>query len=115
MYAIRVVLQPDRQTASGAAQQLCDMASERIRRDARPGVEHVSLVPSPPLLMAMTFVTAANLMEAEKVAAGAWAEWLDRTWFAGWRLSSCTADLTLGVWAASQAPFQPDGGGLGAG
>lgn len=91
------------------------MATERIRRDAQPGVEHVSLVPSPPLLVAMTFVMAANLLEAEKLAAATWAQWLGRTWFEGWRLASCTADLALGVWAVSQAPFQPDGGGSGAG
>ncbi|CAM5229322.1 hypothetical protein SALBM311S_12961 [Streptomyces alboniger] len=80
------------------------MASERIRSDAQPGVEHVSRVPSPPLLAAMTFVTAANLLEAEKVAPNARAERLDRTSFAGWQLTSCTADLPLGVWAAHKPP-----------
>ncbi|NEC88373.1 hypothetical protein [Streptomyces sp. SID12501] len=112
MFAIKVVLQPDRQAASGTAQQLCDMASERIRCDAQPGVEHVSLVASPPLLMAMTFVVAISLLEAEKLAAAAWTEWLDRIWFGGWRIASCTADLALAVWAVSEAPFQPDDGGF---
>lgn len=84
------------------------MASEQIRNDEQPGVEHVSLVPSPPVVMAMTFVVAADLVRAERLAASAWAEWLNRSCFDGWRLASCTADMALGVWAA-QASFLPDG------
>ncbi|WP_411139209.1 hypothetical protein [Streptomyces sp. C10] len=76
-------------------------------------MEHVSLVASRPLVMAMTFVMAANLWEAEQLTVSAWAEWLDRSWLDGWRLASCTADLTLGVWAA-QASIMPDGGAFGA-
>lgn len=113
MYAIRVVLQPDR-WASRTAQQLCAVASERIRQDAQPGVEHVSLVASRHRVLAMTFVMAADLWEAEQLAASAWAEWLDRSWLDGWRLASCAADLALGVWAV-QASIKPDGGMSGVG
>ncbi|MGW1954899.1 hypothetical protein ACWCPI_19480 [Streptomyces sp. NPDC001920] len=112
MYAIKVVLQPER-GASRTAQQLCDLACERIRREGQPGVEHVSLVPDPPLVMAMTFVMAGSLAEAEQLAAAAWAEWHRRGCLHGWRSTSCTADLALGVWAA-QAPFLSDGGAFGA-
>lgn len=77
-------------------------------------MEHVSLVASRHRVLAMTFVMAADLWEAEQLAASAWAEWLDRSWLDGWRLASCAADLALGVWAV-QASIMPDGGMSGVG
>ncbi|MGW6912667.1 hypothetical protein ACWGB8_02410 [Kitasatospora sp. NPDC054939] len=99
MYAIKVVLQP--RTGDGSAGcRPWGEAAERIRSDPRCGIAHVSLVSVPPHLVAMTFVTAADLLAAEELAGEAWRSWLRGERFTGWRLLSCEGDLQLGVWAA---------------
>lgn len=100
MYAIKAVLVP-KVSARCPGEQFCGRsATERIRRDPQPGIEHVSLVSDPPWVTAMTYVLAADLREAELLAASAWSQWLARDWIDGWRLVSCSGDLALGVWAA---------------
>ncbi|NUK00330.1 hypothetical protein HRW23_13955 [Streptomyces lunaelactis] len=99
MYAIKVVLAP-KASARPPGEQFFGAATERIRRDPQPGIEHVSLVSHPPWVTAMTYVLAADLLEAELLAASAWSQWLTQAWLGSWRLVSCTGDLTLGVWAA---------------
>ncbi|MET9666778.1 hypothetical protein ABZY19_15540 [Streptomyces sp. NPDC006475] len=101
MYAIKVILQPE-ESAQSSGRQPCDGAADRIGRNPQPGIEHVSLVPRPPHIVAMTFVAAGDLRAAEQLALSAWTFWLTETRFAHWRLICCAADLPLGVWAAEE-------------
>lgn len=109
MYAIRVVLRSGG-NAPGGGQPDWDVIAVRLRQDPQPGVEHVSLVATPPDIVAMTFVVADGLLLAEAVAGSAWGVWLTRAWLAGWQMISCKGDLGLGVGAAAEPPFLRDEG-----
>ena len=108
MYAIKVVLEPEEGTL-GMEQRVCDVAASWLRRDPQPGAEHITLVSTPPYVVAMTFVVADDLLEAESVAVAAWTYWLTRAWPTGWRLYSCAGDMPLGVLAAAELCFPNDG------
>ncbi|MEU5365723.1 hypothetical protein ABZ354_20020 [Streptomyces sp. NPDC005925] len=106
MYAIKVVLEPEESTPV-MEQRACDVAASLLRGDPQRGAEHITLVSSPPRVVAMTFVSARDLLEAECLALTAWTAWLTRTWPTGWRLYSCAGDLPLGVMAAAELYSDP--------
>ncbi|MFI9274840.1 hypothetical protein ACIGXM_29625 [Kitasatospora sp. NPDC052896] len=89
-------------------QNLCDVTAPRLLRSPQSGVEHVTLVSTPPGVTAMTFVVADDLLAAERAAVTAWARWLTRAWPRQWRLVSCAGDLQLGVLAAMEWYFPDD-------
>ncbi|KJY32171.1 hypothetical protein VR44_16450 [Streptomyces katrae] len=108
VYAIKVLLQSPYDARTTGARSSADIG-ERILVDPQPGIAHVSLVPLSSQVVAMTFVVAADLGAAERLAAEAWDTWLGREWSADWKMSSCGADLLLGVWAAAE-PFVQETG-----
>ncbi|MFE4589000.1 hypothetical protein [Streptomyces laurentii] len=107
MYAIKVVLRP-RECVPALERRLCREAGERTREDPQPGIVHVTLVSTPPNVVAMTFAVAPDLLAAERVAAAAWGVWLAGEWWTGWQLVSCAGDLVLNVWAVNESVI-PDG------
>lgn len=101
MYAIKVVLEPE-EGIPGMEQNLCDETACRLLGSLQAGVEHVTLVSTPPGVTAMTFVMADDLLAAERVAVTAWTYWLTCLWPIRWRLVSCAGDLQLGVVAVME-------------
>jgi hypothetical protein len=89
-------------------QDLCDVTAHRLLRTLQAGVEHVTLVSTPPGVTAMTFVAAGDLLAAERAAVTAWSHWLAGVWPTRWRLVSCAGDLQLGVLAAMEWCFPDD-------
>ncbi|MEU9000914.1 hypothetical protein [Streptomyces sp. NPDC048551] len=108
MYAIKVFLQPP-YGARTAGPTSSGPIEDGLVADPQPGIAHVSLVPLASQVVAMTFVVAADLRAAERLAAAAWEAWLGRDWSAGWKMSSYGADLMLGVWAAAETFIRQPG------
>ncbi len=108
VYAIKVFLQSPNGARTPGLAGSADIG-DRLLGDPQPGVAHVSLVPLSSQVVAMTFVVAADLGAAERLAAAAWDAWLDREWSAGWKVSSYGADLLLGVSAAAEAFLRESG------
>ncbi|MFK0180557.1 hypothetical protein ACIQVR_31810 [Streptomyces xanthochromogenes] len=101
MYAIKVVLQSSGDAGAAGLQHVRDLEA-RLRDEAQYGVAHISLVVVSSQLVAMTFVVAPSLREAERLASRAWEAWLTRAWVGSWRIASCQADLLLAVGAAGE-------------
>ncbi|MET8516363.1 hypothetical protein [Streptomyces sp. NPDC005077] len=108
MYAIKVFLQSPNGARTTGLTGSADIG-DKLLGDPQPGVVHVTLVTLSSQVVAMTFVVAADLEAAERLAAAAWDAWLDREWCAGWKVSSYGADLLLGVWAAAEAFLHKSG------
>ncbi|MGW6258073.1 hypothetical protein [Streptomyces sp. NPDC055085] len=109
MYAIKVVLQPAKHPSS-SGQQSWDAAVRQLQcDDPQPGIEHIAVVFTPPCVVAMTFVVAADLRQAERLTLAAWTSWLTLARLTDWRLVSCACDLHLGVWATRELTA-PDSG-----
>ncbi|MFJ8846071.1 hypothetical protein ACIRFF_24600 [Streptomyces cyaneofuscatus] len=106
MYAIKVVLQSSDDAGAAGLQHVRDMEA-RLRDEPQSGVAHISLVVVSSQLVAMTFVVAPALREAERLASRAWDTWLARPWAESWRMGLCQADLLLAVGAAGE-PFLRD-------
>ncbi|MGW1774940.1 hypothetical protein [Streptomyces sp. NPDC002104] len=109
MYAIKVVLQPAEHPSSPGRQSWEAVAGRLQRDDPQPGIEHIAAVLTPPYVVAMTFVVATDLRQAERLTLAAWTSWLALTRLTDWRLVSCACDLYLGVWATRELAI-PDNG-----
>ena len=110
MYAIRVLLTPsllDSPADEAAVSRALDVLPVLVGAAARPGVAHVTIRPFRAGIAAMTFVEAANLRCAERLAIDAWDSWLSDEAMDGWAVETGEADFLLGVWAIDGSGVSP--------